>query len=126
MDGRLMKSEFRNEHASCEVVKNHELPAEMDRVRELVRVWTDPEHRKQGYATELVRSVCDDADANSVVLILQPRPFGHVQGLKALEGWYRRFGFIRTQDNPVLMARAPSFRPRVTGIAQAVDGVVRG
>jgi GNAT superfamily N-acetyltransferase len=125
MDGR-MKQRYENEHASCEVVKNPELPPEMDRVRELVRVWTDPEHRKQGYATELVQAVCDDADANNVVLILQPRPFGHIQGLKTLEGWYRRFGFIRTQDNPVLMARAPSFRPRVTGIAQAVGGVVRG
>jgi GNAT superfamily N-acetyltransferase len=125
MDGR-MKQRYENEHASCEVVKNPELPPEMDRVRELVRVWTDTEHRKQGYGTELVQSVCDDADAENVVLILQPRPFGHKHGLTALEGWYRRFGFIRTQDNPVLMARAPSFRPRVTGIAQAVDGVVRG
>jgi GNAT superfamily N-acetyltransferase len=125
MDGRMRK-DFKNEHASCEVVKNPELPPEMDRVRELVRVWTDPEHRKQGYATELVNAVCEEADAQGIVLILQPRPFGHVQGLRALEGWYRRFGFIRTQDNPVLMARAPSFRPKVTGIAHAVSGVMRG
>lgn len=121
-----MRKDFKNEHASCEVVKNPELPPEMDRVRELVRVWTDPEHRKQGFATELVKTVCDEADAEGIVLILQPRPFGHVQGLQALEGWYRRFGFIRTQDNPVLMARAPSFRPRVSEIAGAVNGVVRG
>lgn len=121
-----MKQSYANEHASCEVVRNPELPPEMDRVMELVKVWTDPDHRRQGFATELVKAVCDDADAESIVLILQPRPFGHVQGLKALEGWYRRFGFVRTQDNPVLMARAPSFRPRVSGVVQAVDGMIRG
>lgn len=121
-----MKSQYRNEHASCEVVVNRDLPPDMDRVRELVKVWTDPEHRKQGFATELVKAVCEDADAHGVVLILQPRAFGYVKGLIELEGWYRRFGFIRTQDNPVLMARAPSFRPRLTGVAQAIDGVARG
>lgn len=121
-----MKQDWSNEHASCRVVRNPELPADMDRVRELVKVWTDPEHRKQGFATELVQAVCDEADAEGIVLILQPRPFGHVQGLRALEGWYRRFGFVRTQDNPVLMARAPSFRPRVTGVVRAIDEVSRG
>ena len=121
-----MKQRFENEHASCEVVRNPELPPEMDRVLEVVRVWTDPEHRKQGYATELMKAVCDDADAESIVLILQPRPFGHMHGLKALEGWYKRFGFVRTQDNPVLMARAPSFRPRVSGVVHAIDEVIRG
>lgn len=121
-----MKSEFSNEHASCQVVRNPELPAEMDRVLEVCRVWTDPEHRKQGYATELMKSVCDEADSESVVLILQPKQFGKSGGLKELERWYKRFGFVRTQDNPVLMARAPSFRPRTSGITNAIDGMIRG
>lgn len=121
-----MKTDWKNEHASCKVVQNPELPADMDRVRELTRVWCDPEGRKQGYATELVQSVCDEADANSVVLILQPKEFGKSGGLKELEAWYRRFGFIRTQSNPVLMARAPSFRPRLTEVVHAVDGMIRG
>lgn len=125
MDG-LMKTDWKNEHASCRVVQNPELPPDMDRVRELTRVWTEPGSRKQGYATELVQSVCDEADASNVVLILQPKEFGKSGGLKALEGWYRRFGFIRTQSNPVLMARAPSFRPRLTEVVGAVDGMIRG
>lgn len=107
------------------MVQNPELPADMERVRELTRVWTEPGNRKQGYATELVQSVCDEADADGFVLILQPKEFGKSGGLKELEGWYRRFGFIRTQSNPVLMARAPAFRPRMTGIAQAA-GMTRG
>lgn len=140
MDGR-MKTEFNNEHASCRVVQNPELPSDMDRVREVSRVWTEPGSRKQGYATELMSTVCDEADSEGVVLILQPKPFGDrwpkgagakdqsaYLALKAekLEAWYRRFGFIRTQSNPVLMARAPSFRPKMTAVVHAVDGVVRG
>lgn len=121
-----MKSEFANEHASCVVVRNPELPAEMDRVLEVSRVWTDPDHRKQGYATELLKSVCDEADAESIVLILQPKPFGQSGGLKELERWYKRFGFVRTQDNPVLMARAPSFKPRTSSVVNAIDGMIRG
>lgn len=121
-----MKQHWNNEHASCQVVKNPDLPADMERVRELVKVWTDPQHRKQGFATELVKSVCDEADASGVVLILQPKAFGHVKGLEDLERWYKRFGFVRTQNNPILMARAPSFQPRVTGVVHAIDGVIRG
>ncbi len=121
-----MKTEWKNEHASCRVVQNPELPADMDRVRELTRVWCEPEARKQGYATELVSQVCEEADAESIVLILQPKAFGKSGGLKELEGWYRLFGFIRTQSNPVLMARAPSFRPRLTGVVHAVDGMICG
>ncbi len=136
-----MKTDWNNEHASCRVVQNPELPADMERVRELTRVWTEPGSRKQGYATELVQTVCDEADASNVVLILQPKSFGDAwtkgagakdQGaylaLKSekLEGWYRRFGFVRTQSNPVLMARAPSFRPRLTEVVGAVDGMIRG
>lgn len=124
-----MKTEWKNEHASCRVVQNPELPADMDRVRELTRVWCEPKARKQGYATELVSQVCEEADSESIVLILQPVNWGRSGGIRSpieLEAWYRRFGFIRTQSNPVLMARAPSFRPKLTGVVHAVDGMSRG
>lgn len=136
-----MKTDWKNEHASCRVVQNPELPSDMERVREVVSVWTDEDHRKQGYATELMQAVCDEADVQGIVLILQPLPFGDVipkgagakdqaayTALKAdkLIAWYHRFGFMKTQNKPVLMARAPSFRPRVTGVVHAVDGMIRG
>lgn len=126
MDGQLMKTDWMNEHASCRVVQNPELPPEMDRVREVVDVHTDGGYRRQGYGTELMQAVCDEADALGFVLILQPKPFGDGLDKDKLIGWYQRFGFIKTQNKPVLMARAPSFRPRVTGIANAVDGLIRG
>lgn len=131
-----MKTDWKNEHASCRVVQNPDLPSDMERVREVVSVWTDEDHRKQGYGTELMQAVCDEADVEGIVLILQPRPFDSViksmvggplpSRWLGLENWYARFGFVKTQNKPVLMARAPSFRPRVTGVVHAVDGMIRG
>jgi predicted GNAT family acetyltransferase len=121
-----MKQHWSNEHARCEVVTNPELPPEMDRVREVVRVWTEPGSRQQGYATELLKAVCDEADAENLVLILQPSPFGANVSRDRLMTLYKRFGFIRTQDKPVLMARAPTFKVRQTAIAGAVERLHRG
>ena len=126
MDGQLMKTDWKNEHASCRVVQNPELPPEMDRVREVVRVYTDEDHRGQGFATELMRAVCDEADVLSIVLMLQPLPFGEGLSKDKLMAWYSRFGFVKTQNKPVLMARAPSFRASLTGVVSAVDGLARG
>lgn len=121
-----MKTDWKNEHASCRVVQNPELPSDMERVREVVKVWTDEDHRKQGYATELMQDVCDEADVEGIVLILQPLPFGEGLDRDKLVTWYHRFGFVKTQNKPVLMARAPSFRPRITEVVNAVDGMLRG
>lgn len=127
MDG--LKSAYKNEHASCEVVANPDIPAEMqDGVREIARVWTDAEHRKQGYATELMKQVCEDADVDRKVLILTPRPYDSGAGIskdKLIE-WYKRFGFVVTQKTPVLMARAPTFKVRQTMIGAATEKVIRG
>lgn len=125
MDG-IVKTDYSNEHASCRVVQNPELPTEMERVREVVSVWTDPDHRMQGYATELMKAVCDEADSEGMVLILQPKPFDANIAKVRLMAFYRRFGFIKTQEKPVLMARAPTFRPKLTGVVNAVDGMIRG
>ena len=125
MDG-IVKTDYSNEHASCRVVQNPELPPEMDRVREVVSVWTSPDHRMQGYATELMKAVCDEADSAGMVLILQPKPFDANIAKVRLMAFYRRFGFIKTQDTPPLMARAPTFRPKLTGVVTAVDGMIRG
>jgi GNAT superfamily N-acetyltransferase len=121
-----MKTDWKNEHASCRVVQNPELPPEMDRVREVVRVWTDEDHRRQGYGTELMQAVCDEADVLGVVLMLQPLPFGEGVTKEKLMAWYSRFGFVKTQSKPVLMARAPSFKPRTSAVVNAVDGMIRG
>jgi GNAT superfamily N-acetyltransferase len=90
-------------------------------------VWTDPEARKQGFATELLKSIVDDADIEGVVLMLNPKPFGRV-GLENLAPWYERFGFMTIQRKPVvLMARMPQiYKAKMTTIAGAVSEAVRG
>lgn len=124
-----MKQLWSNEHARCEVVKNPELPADMqDRVREVVRVWTDRDQRQQGYATQLMQAVCEEADVENIVLILQPKGYDSVKapGKDKLVSWYKRFGFVKTQESPVLMARAPTFKVRQSMVGAAVEKVTRG
>lgn len=104
----VIKQNWSNEHSSLRIVENTELPQNLRGVREIIEVFTKPEGRKQGSASSLLREVCDDADVKRVVLILQPKPFGRGRRFTGLEGWYAKFGFVRIQDEPVLMARMPS------------------
>jgi GNAT superfamily N-acetyltransferase len=112
MDG--MKARYSNEHSSAEVQPNRCLPPEMAEVMEVLRVTTDPAHRKQGHASALMREIVRDADKTETVLMLTPRPFGTI-GLICLRQWYEKFGFVQIQQNPVLMARQPQPPIRVNG-----------
>lgn len=119
-----MHKHYSNEHASAEVVVPTSLPESLRGVLEVVRVHTDHEFRKQGFATELVKSICEEADIEGVVLMLQPKTFGKV-GLEDLAPWYERFGFKAIQKKPVvLMARMPEvFKVKMTPIAGAVERI---
>lgn len=124
-----MKRFYSNEHAKCEIRKNPELPAEMqERVREVINVWTDPESRQQGYATQLMQTVCEEADLENKVLILTPKPFDNTCGVgrEKLISFYKRFGFVVTQKDHVLMARAPTFKVRQTLVSAAIEKATRG
>jgi len=121
-----MKQHWSNEQASCEVVKNPALPPEMDRVREVVRLSTAKDQRLQGYATELMKAVCDEADTENIVLMLCPQPFDDNISKDRLVAFYKRFGFVKTQDKPVLMARAPEFKVRQSMVGAAVERITRG
>lgn len=125
MDG--MNKHYSNEHSSAEVVINPDLPASLSGVLEVVRVWTDPEARKQGFATELIKSIIDDADIEGRVLILRPKTFGNV-GLENLAKWYERFGFSTIQNKPVqLMARMPQvYKAKLSSVSGAAMEAVRG
>lgn len=124
-----MNQHYSNEHSSAEVVSTTIAGAEG--VLEVVRVFTDPEARQQGYATELLKAICNDADIEGRVLLLNPKPFGRVAGLADLAPWYTRFGFAVIQKSPVLMARMPQiYKTKLSPIAGAVSelasGVLRG
>lgn len=85
-----------------------------DQIRLIVRVQTDPDCRRQGHATRLMRLVCEEADAAFTVLVLTPTPFYDAPMSETdLAVFYRRFGFITIQTDPVvLMSRAPRLTKR--------------
>jgi GNAT superfamily N-acetyltransferase len=118
-----MNQHYYNEHASAEIVRPN-VPASLTGVLELVRLRTDPEARKQGYATELMKDILNDADVEGVVLILSPKTFGQV-GLEDLAPWYERFGFMTIQKKPLhLMARQPQvYKTKLSPIAGAVESL---
>lgn len=116
-----MNKHYSNEHSSAEVVNATIEGAEG--VLEVVRVWTDPEARKQGFATELIKDICNDADIEGRVLMLNPKTFGRV-GLENLVQWYERFGFAVIQKKPTLMARMPQvYKTKLSAIAGAVSSL---
>lgn len=114
-----------NDHAKLELRPSTLLPNTGGKLQELVGLHTDPEHRRQGYATELMKQVCDAADVERVVLVLRPEPFG--DGLQDLVPFYARFGFSVIQKKPVLMARMPMmWKAKLSVIGEAVSRVSHG
>lgn len=102
------------------------LPESMrDGTRELVSLEVAPVMRGKGHATELMHKVCREADLNGTVLLIWPDPYGEHDGpdRERLIRWYARdFGFVVTQNNPVLMARKPmqQRRTRLHPIVEAL------
>jgi GNAT superfamily N-acetyltransferase len=83
-------------------------------LREITKVYTTPERRRQGDARWLMCEVCIEADEHGTVLMLTPQPFDDAaMDEGALELFYRRFGFQigqREADDgtpAVIMVRQP-------------------
>jgi predicted GNAT family acetyltransferase len=110
-----------NEGTTVQVVINPELPSHL-RVREVVALFTEPEQRNKGYATELMKEVCAEADKCAIVLILKPERYGNTGGHKNLQAFYQKLGFVKVQQKPVLMARAPVFNPVRKIIVESLSG----
>jgi len=101
--------------ASLRIAMAQGLPEDMwELTRELIDVHsTNPRH---GDANGLLAEVCTEADRWWMTLIITVRPFGDAGMDDAkLERFYRKFGFRRIQDSPLLMARSPEV-PRIEAI----------
>lgn len=115
-----MKSHWSNEHASLKCVVNSELPAHLHKVREITHLETEEKSRKQGFATELLKQVCDAADDHQIALLITPRPYDNKpMKLKELVNWYKKFGFTQIQYDPVLMARQPRINLNMNQVSAA-------
>jgi hypothetical protein len=94
-----------------------------DGIRELTKLETPVEHRKNGDATALLHAICDEADTQRLVLLLHVEPFGDADmGSSQLEAWYEKFGFMVIQPEPKLMARMVGATPRLLNPVTAAVG----
>lgn len=104
------------ENASCKVSICTAIPNQLrTKTREITSVDVPENLRKQGMATELLRNICDEADANEITLLLFVKPFGEGEKMTAdqLADWYQnKFGFMVIQPKPMMMARMPHSTPR--------------
>lgn len=124
-----MKSGIRNfGGASCKVSRTVQVPEKLrNHIMEVSSIYTPIEERNQGHATKLMGLVCDEADAAGKLLLIHVQPYGEPDmSASQLEKWYAdKFGFIRIQDEPLLMARAvgatPRFLAALTPISQAIQ-----
>lgn len=112
-----MKPHYSNEFASCQVVPSAVLPVG---VWELSSLYTQPAARRQGYATELLQAVCNDADIEGAVLALLPSD-------AEMMALYQRFGFQEVQPRPAMMARAPQiFKVHLSMVSAAASSLCDG
>lgn len=116
----------RHRRASLRVALATGLPVEMqDKIRELLSVVS--EDRGKGHAKALLWQVTAEADRAGMVLMLKPEPFADGLTLDQLVKFYERFGFVKIQESPCLMARQPEipptlrFDPRVRAFRRVED-----
>lgn len=90
------------------------LPEEMQaQTLELTRMHVPEDERRKGYASALLKHICEQADGVNKTLVLTVQPYGDMDLTKEqLRDWYARFGFIEIQVDPCLMARMPGSGPR--------------
>lgn len=97
--------------ASLRVAITEGVPSEMQaHIRELVSLKSG--NPRKGDATGLMWAVCAEADLARMMLLLRAEPFSGDITQAQLEKFYQRFGFVKIQATPVLMARSPEKPPR--------------
>ena len=90
--------------ACCRIVPAMGVPEHMrGGMREIIDL-TSANPRK-GHATKLMYKICAAADEQRITLILTAHAFQDGMADEQLAKWYQRFGFIKLQDEPVIMAR---------------------
>ena len=90
--------------ASCKIVEASGVPEHMQPMMREVLDLTSTNPRK-GHATALMTRICAEADRTRTTLLLTAHAFQDGMTDEQLAKWYERFGFIKIQDQPVIMAR---------------------
>lgn len=110
MDGVVLTGERRDGPASLWLTQSIVVaPHLREQIREVVSFYCEPEYRRQGHGAALLGKVCLEADQARRVLLLHVNPTEDIP-VEALEALYARFGFVRLQDEPLLMVRNFNFK----------------
>ena len=80
---------------------------EAAKVRLLSHVYTEPEHRQQGYANKLLAQIAKEADDARITIIVEPKAYDESE-FTDLQSFYKKHGFAVIQDSPLLMMRSPT------------------
>lgn len=82
-------------------------PANRGKVRELVNVKTQAGQRGKGHASELLKTVIQEARDSGIALLVTVKPYGKSKmDMTALQLWYSRLGFEAIQAEPCVMVLA--------------------
>ena len=77
--------------------------------REITEVFTMPALRRRGFATQLLKKVCQEADASGFALLLRVKPYiNDNMESEHLLTFYKKHGFQVFQAEPTLMCRPPT------------------
>ena len=76
-------------------------------IREVSHLHVPLEHRRKHLGTALLNLICQEADANSITLLLIAQPYDGGPDEDELTAWYAKFGFTELQDTVkgVMMVR---------------------
>lgn len=61
----------------------------------ITRINVMEQYRGRGYGTKILEMILEDADKESITLVLEPVPSGPLDA-KQLRDWYTRYGFVET------------------------------
>jgi GNAT superfamily N-acetyltransferase len=101
--------------ASCMVSYSRLDVPGVERLRDLTKIYVEPEHRKKGYAKALLLQLCLEADKHGVLLMLQPKPYADGSWTAdELAALYHRFSFCSIQGVPPIMVRQCKGKPHAT------------
>lgn len=94
--------------ASCLISAFLAVPERMRKdIRELSKLECKITERGQGHATELMESICKEADSKRMILVLTVGAFGDDAPMNAeqLADWYATFDFNTLQKEPLMLVR---------------------
>lgn len=76
----------------------------------LSNLFVPEEHRRKGYANNLLDKLHERADRNKFAIMLHPEGTGKLKGAKLIN-FYKRNDYVILQKEPLLMIRYP-YEPR--------------